>query len=352
MNVFGHPEFRHHEQVVFAHDAGSDLRAIIAIHDTRLGPALGGCRMYPYPDEDRALTDVLRLSRGMTFKAAMAELPLGGGKSVIIGDPHQDKTPALMHAMGTAVERLGGRYIIAEDSGTGVSDMRLMAERTTHVSGVKDKVTADGSLRSGDPSPATAYGVFLGIRAAVRHRLGRDDLQGIRVGIQGVGSVGVRLGRYLREAGAQIWAADVYRENLDRAVQELDALAVSPDAVYGLEVDVFAPCALGAVINDDSLPQIRASIVAGAANNQLAEDRHGEALRQRGILYAPDYVINAGGLIDVYYERAGHDRERLMAHVQRIETTLQAIFTRADSDDLPTHVIAERMALERLRGEG
>ncbi|HXH02131.1 MAG TPA: Glu/Leu/Phe/Val dehydrogenase [Candidatus Competibacteraceae bacterium] len=351
MSVFTHPEFHHHEQVLFGHDQASGLKAIIAIHDTRRGPALGGCRMFPYASERDAITDVLRLSRGMTYKAAMADLPLGGGKSVIIGDPRRDKHPALLRAMGRLVESLGGRYIIAEDSGTGVEDMKIMAEVTDHISGVQDKST-DGGMRSGDPSPTTAYGTFVGIQAAVRHKLGRDSLEGLRVAIQGMGHVGYYLARLLKDAGAHLWVTDIHREPLDRAVEEFGAIAVSPEGIFGLEVEVFAPCALGAVLNDETIPQLHAPIVAGAANNQLAEDRHGDVLRSRSILYAPDYVINAGGLIDVYYERAGFDRARMMAHVERIGATLSEIFRQAERDDLPTNVIADRIAEERLAAAG
>ncbi|MEW6169011.1 MAG: Glu/Leu/Phe/Val dehydrogenase [Pseudomonadota bacterium] len=348
MAVFGHPEFDHHEMVGFFHDEASGLRAIIAVHNTRLGKALGGCRMRPYPTEDAALTDVLRLARAMTYKAALAGLPQGGGKSVIIGDPRKDKTPALLRAMGRAVDRLDGAYVIAEDSGTNVDDMRLIAQTTRHVGGLAD-ARAQAQGRSGDPSPATAYGVFVGIRAAVKHRYGRDDLHGLRVAVQGVGNVGYRLCRYLHEAGARLWVTDLHAPAVERCVRDFGATAVDLDAIVGLEVDVFSPCALGAVLDDASIPRLKAQIVAGAANNQLARPEHDRLLMQRGILYAPDYCINAGGIIDIFYEGPDYDAAVVEAHLQRIGTTLTAIFERSRAERRPTGEIADRMAEERFK---
>lgn len=348
MKLFSHHEFDQHEQVVFCHDKASGLKAIIAIHNTNRGPALGGCRMYPYACEADALTDVLRLSRGMTYKSAIANLPLGGGKSVIIGDPRQGKTPALIRAMGQAVDRLGGRYIVAEDSGTGVADMQLIGEVTPHVSGIAEKFDAEGNPRSGDPSPMTARGTFVGIRAAVRHRLGRESLEGVRVAIQGVGNVGHHLAKQLHDAGARLWVSDINHEAVQRLVDELGATAVANEAIYDQEVDVFAPCALGAILNDQTIPRLRACIVAGSANNQLAERRHGKALMQRGILYAPDYVINAGGVIDVCYERDAMDQARVLKQVDAIGDTLEEIFDRAERQRQPTDEVADRLAEERF----
>ncbi len=348
MSVFEHPEFDAHEVVSYCHDARSGLRAIIAVHSTQLGKGLGGCRMWPYRSEDEALTDVLRLSRGMTYKAALAGLPQGGGKSVIIGDPRKDKTPELMRAMGRAVERLNGAYVVAEDSGTGVADIRLMAEMTRHVGGLAD-AAAEAEGRTGDPSPATAKGVFIGIVAAVRHRLHRDSLRGIRVAVQGLGNVGYRLCRQLHEAGAQLWVTDLHAPAVERCVREFGAVAVDMADIDALEVDVLAPCALGAVLNDASIARIRAKVVAGAANNQLARPEHDRALMERGILYAPDYCINAGGIIDIYYEGPGYDRAVVDAHLQRIGTTLTAIFERAQAERRPTGEIADRIAEERFR---
>ncbi len=349
MSVFSTRDFADHEQVVFCSDARSGLKAIIAVHNSNLGPALGGCRMWPYASEEEAVRDVLRLSRGMTYKSAMAGLKLGGGKSVIIGNPRTDKSPELLAAFARAVDRLGGSYIAAEDSGTGVEDMKYMSQFTRHVSGIVDK-PSDGGTRSGDPSPSTAYGTFVGIRAAVRERLGRDSLEGLRVAVQGLGHVGLDLAHQLKAAGAKLWVTDIHREPLVRAAKELEATVVAPEEIFGLDVDVFAPCALGAIVNDHTLPQLKAKIVAGAANNQLAEPRHGAALMQRGILYAPDYVINAGGIIDVYYERTGNfDAAALKRHIERIEDNLMEIFARARQEERPTGEVADAIAEERFR---
>lgn len=346
MTLFSHPEFDQHETVSFCHDADTGLRAIVAVHNTNLGKGLGGCRMWPYASDAEALTDVLRLSRGMTYKAALAGLPQGGGKSVIIGDPRKDKTPALMRAMGRAVERLNGAYVVAEDSGTNVADIRLMAEVTRHVGGLADaKSVAAG--RTGDPSPATALGVFIGLQAAVRHKLGRDQLKGLRVAVQGVGNVGYRLAQHLHAAGAQLWVTDIYAPAVERCVQDFGATAVTMDAIHALDVDVFAPCALGAILNDATIPQLKAKVIAGAANNQLAVPAtHGAALRARDVLYAPDYCINAGGIIDIYYEGPAYHAPVVEAHLQRIGLTLTQIFERAAREQRPTHQVADRMAEE------
>ncbi len=349
MSVFSHKEFADHEQVVFCCDPSVGLKAIVAIHNTNRGPALGGCRMWPYGSDEEALRDVLRLSRGMTYKSAISNLDLGGGKSVIIGNPRSDKSEALLKAFGRFLEGLSGRYIAAEDSGTSVADMKVISQETKHVAGIVDKATQEGGTRSGDPSPATAYGTFVGLKAAVKQRLGRDDLNGIKVAIQGVGNVGYRLAKHLHEAGAKLWVTDIYADQVQRAVDELGATAVGSDEIFALDVDVFAPCALGAIINDDTLNRIRATVVAGAANNQLAEPRHGEELMQRGILYAPDYVINAGGIIDVSYERYGFDGDKLMKHVEGIYDTLMEIFERAKQENRPTGVVADEIAEERFR---
>ena len=348
MPVFKHPEFDSHELVAHHADPKSGLRAIIAVHNTQLGKGLGGCRMWPYPSEDEALTDVLRLSRGMTYKAALAGLPQGGGKSVILGDPRRDKTPEMMRAMGRFVETLGGRYVVAEDSGTSVADIKLMAEHTRHVGGLADEKAAAAG-RTGDPSPATAYGVFVGIQAAVRWKLQRADLKGLRVAIQGVGNVGYRLARHLHEAGAKLTVTDLHAPAVERCVKEFGATAVAMDAIFSADADVFAPCALGAIINDRTLPQLKATIVAGAANNQLAEPRHDGLLALRGVLYAPDYVINAGGIIDIWHEESGYDEAKVRAHLERIGTTLTGIFERSKREQHPTGEIADRMAEEKFR---
>ncbi len=343
MSVFEHHEFDAHEQVVFCHDPASGLKAIIAIHNTNRGPALGGCRMWPYASDEEALTDALRLSRGMTYKSALAGLDYGGGKSVIIGDPRQDKSEALFRAMGRFVDSLGGRYSVAEDVGISVPDVEIMAGETRHVAGV-----AAGGV--GDPSPATAYGVFMGIKAAAKHRLGVDSLSGLRVAVQGVGHVGYYLCRHLAAEGAELVVADLAQDSLDRAVREFDAHVVAPEAIATAAVDIYAPCALGATINDATLPRLQAKIVAGSANNQLAEARHGEALRRRGILYAPDYVINAGGVIVISHEGPDYNEAKAFAHVAQIHDTLLEIFRRADAQKVATSEAADRLAEERFRG--
>lgn len=342
MNVFSHPDFDHHQQVAFVSDAVTGLQAIIAVHNTALGPAVGGCRMYPYASSDDALTDVLRLSRGMTYKSAMAGLPMGGGKSVIIGDPHRDKSPALFHAMGRAIAQLGGLYVAAEDSGTTTADLKQMQQTCPHISG-----TETASRYGGDPSPYTALGTFVGMRAALRHRLGVEDFDGVRVAVQGVGSVGYYLTKLLIDAGASVIAADVNAANLAR-VAALGAITAAPDYILQQDVDIVAPCALGGVINDEIIPQIRAPIVAGAANNQLATPRCAQLLAQRGILYAPDFVINAGGIIDIYYQRTGYDEAAVSAHVLRIENTLDTIFACSASTGETTDAVACRLAEGRI----
>lgn len=340
MTLFTSEHFDGHEQVVFASDAKTGLKAIIAVHDTNRGPALGGCRMWAYDSEEEAIADVLRLSRGMTYKNALANLPWGGGKSVIIGDATSDKTPAMMEAMGVAVARLNGRYIVAEDVGTTPEDMVEINKATDHVRGVEGK--------GFDPSPATAYGCFAGIKASVKERLGRGDLEGIRVAVQGLGHVGYDLALQLREAGADLVVADINENAVAKARNELGAKVVARDAIHAENVDVFAPCALGAVINDETVGALKAKIVAGSANNQLAADRHGQALADRGILYAPDYVINAGGVIHIYHEGPDYDKQRAFAHVGQIADTLAEIYDRAAKAKVPTHVAADRLAEERF----
>ncbi len=350
MAVFASKSFANHDEVVFWHDAQAGLKAIIAIHDTTLGPALGGCRMWDYATDDEALEDVLRLSRGMTYKAAMAGLSLGGGKSVVIGDPHKDKTEPMLRSLGRFVDSLGGRYIVAEDVGMSVADMDIVRRETRHVAGVGE--------RGGDPSPATAWGVYNGIKAAVQHKLGREDLTGLSVAVQGLGHVGMHLCEHLAREGVRLVITDLDGEAIRRTQESYGATAVGPDEIYDAEVDVFAPCALGGVINDETIPRLKASIVAGAANNQLAEGRHGKALIDRDILYTPDYVINAGGLIYVSYEVSYRgpyfDRDLAMAHAGRLYNRLRDLFARADAEGLPTHEMADRIAWERLeqvRGE-
>jgi leucine dehydrogenase len=351
MSVYAHKEFDDHQQIAFFNDRQSGLRAIIAVHNTNLGPALGGCRMWPYSSEEDAINDVLRLSRGMTYKSAIANLKLGGGKAVIIGDPRTEKSDALLYAMGDFIEGLGGRYITAEDSGTSVTDILKMGERTSYVSGVDT-----ASDHGGDPSPSTAYGVFISLREAVTYKMQQPDLKGLKVAIQGLGNVGYRLAEYLHEAGALLYVTDIVQASVDRAVRELDAIAVTGDEIFSLDVDVFAPCALGAAINDKTIGQLKANIIAGAANNQLATVDHGHQLHQKGIFYTPDYVVNAGGIIDVYYQRkmleSGYSAQNyatdLATKVEEIGTTLKEIFARSDAENVPTFMIADRVAEERF----
>ena len=345
MSVFSHPEFDGHAEVAFCHDPVSGLKAIIAVHNTNRGPALGGCRMWPYSCEDEALTDVLRLSRGMTYKSALAGLPYGGGKSVIIADPRRDKSEALFRAMGRFVESLGGRYTIAEDVGISVADVEIMARETSHVAGI-----AAGGV--GDPSPATAYGVYMGIRAAVKHKLGKETLRGVTVAVQGLGHVGLHLCRYLAGDSAHLIVSDINEAAVSGAVTEFGARSVTPEAIYGVDAEVYAPCALGAVINDATLAQLKAKIVAGSANNQLAERRHGEALRRKGVLYAPDYVINAGGIIVISHEGPDYDQAKGFAHVALIHDTLLEIFAQSEAQGICTAEAADRLAERRFKAPG
>lgn len=345
MSVFSHKEFDQHEQISFFHDQQSGLKAIIAVHNTNLGPALGGCRMWTYESDDAALKDVLRLSKGMTYKAAVAGLPLGGGKSVIIGDAKKHKTADLMRAMGRAVDSFGGRYIVAEDVGTTTEDMNHINSQTKHVVGI-----VGGQHGSGDPSPTTALGVFMGLKAAARHRLQRTDLKGLKVAVQGLGNVGYNLCRHLHQAGAQLIVTDIAPEKIDMASREFGAMAVALNSIYDIEADIYAPCALGGTINDETLKRLKCKVVAGAANNQLAEARHGDVLRDMKILYAPDYVINAGGLISVYYEHVArtsnkpYDRQMVLDHVAKIDSTSESIFKRADQEGISTSLAADRIA--------
>lgn len=356
MSIFSHSDFDGHEQVCFFSDKQTGLRAIVAIHNTNLGPALGGCRMWNYATDDEALTDALRLSRGMTYKAAMANLPLGGGKSVIIGNSQTQKTPELLRAMGDAVEKLGGRYIIAEDVGTSVEDMCAIQQRTQHVAGLPAKTQVGSDRAGGDPSPVTAFGVFTGIRAAIAYRLDRADLSGLTVAVQGLGHVGYHLCKQLHEAGANLIVTDIRQDKIHQVMQEFGARAVALEDIYSVQADVFAPCALGAVLNDETIPQLKVQIVAGSSNNQLAEERHGKALMDRGILYAPDYVINAGGLINAAYEQhekilphiRSATRQDALNHVAQIQDTLQDIFVRAEKSGIPTSEAADRIAEKRF----
>jgi leucine dehydrogenase len=348
MPVFSHAENFNHEQVVFCRRDEVGLKAIIAVHDTTLGPALGGCRFYDYASEADALRDVLRLSRGMTYKAACAGLNLGGGKAVIIGNPRVEKSEGLLRAFGQFVDSLGGRYITAEDSGTSVADMDLIRQESSHVCGVSK--FAGGS---GDPSPVTAWGVFHGVRAAVDEVFGSPELEGRRVAVQGVGNVGMHLVRYLHEVGARTVITDVDDERLQQCADEYGSEVVGLDAIYDADVDVFAPCALGAILNSNTIPRLKAKVVAGGANNQLDDIMtHGKMLQDRGILYAPDYVINAGGLINVYAEIKRMPREKALRDAENIFHTLKRIFLLARERGITEAQASNVVAEERIRTIG
>ncbi len=345
MTVQTSPFFANHEQVSFFSDPVSGLRAIVALHSTALGPAAGGCRMWAYADEQAAIDDALRLSRGMSYKNAMADLPFGGGKAVIIGDSRRDKTEALLEAFGEAVDSLGGRYITAEDVGITVADMTAAARRTAHISGLKKA----GDAAGGDPSPKTAHGIFLGLKAAVKAKLGRDDLYGLRVAVQGLGGVGYHLCRELYAAGARLTVADIDPAPVAQVADSFDACVMAPDKILFADVDVVAPCALGAILNSETIPRIKAPVIAGGANNQLAEDADGALLHARGILYAPDYVINAGGIINVAAEYSGSRTEgEVEADIEKIYARLADLFARSESENKPTNVIADAMAEQKI----
>ena len=344
MQVFENMGEYCYEQLVFCHDKATGLRAIVAIHDTTLGPALGGCRMWPYETEDEAIIDVLRLARGMTYKAAASGLNLGGGKSVIIGDPHIDKSEALFRSFGRYIETLGGRYIVAEDVGTSTGDITNIQIETSHVVGVD--VTHGGS---GDPSPFTALGVVQGMKACAEATFGSSSLESRTIAVQGLGHVGYHLCRLLDAEGARLIVTDIEPAAVEQAAREFGAKPVEPDEILAISCDVLAPCALGAVINDDSLPKLDCSIIAGSANNILLEPRHGVALVERGILYAPDYVINAGGLINVADELEGYNEARSTKRVMRIYDSVKSIIAISRRDGVPTNIAADTLALERIR---
>jgi leucine dehydrogenase len=342
MDIFTHPDFDGHEEVVFSQNGRHGLKSIIAIHDTTLGPALGGCRIWDYETEGAALSDVLRLSRGMSYKAALAGLPLGGGKAVILADSRSEKTPGMMRAMGRAVERLGGRYIIAEDVGAEVADMDEIARETRHVSGL--------SGGAGDPSPWTAEGVFLSLKAAVRHRLARDNLAGVRVSVTGLGHVGSSLCRLLAQAGARLLVSDIREEAIAHMVEAHGAEAVPVGEAHAVEADVFAPCALGSGLNETTIPEITARIICGAANNQLAVAGDDARLAERGILYAPDYLVNAGGLISVARPSTGLSDAEARAKLEHIPETLLHVFELAEREGVAPGAAADRLARTRLNG--
>ncbi len=329
-----------HEQLSLWSEPETGYRGVVAIHNTILGPALGGTRMWAYENDLEALIDVLRLSRGMTYKAAVAGLNLGGGKSVIVADPNVKDRADIFRAHGRHVQSMCGRYITAEDVGTSPSDMEFVREETEYVVGLAG--------RSGDPSPVTALGVYRGMQACAKTRWGSDSLSGKTVTVQGVGHVGYHLCKHMHDEGALLVVTDIEDDRIKRVVDEFGATAVGADEIYGVEADIFAPCALGAIINDDTLKVLKVEIVAGAANNVLDEERHGDVLHERGILYAPDYAVNAGGLINVNAEVEGWDLERSHKKASEIYDTIIKIVQIADDQGIPTYRAADRLAEDRI----
>ena len=333
-----------HEQLIFCNDKETGLKAIIAIHDTTLGPALGGTRMWNYKSNNDAIIDVLRLSRGMTFKAAITGLSLGGGKAVIIGDASTEKNEALMRKFGEYVNSLGGKYITAEDVGMSARDMEFVKKETDFVTGIPVEMGGGG-----DPSPVTAFGVYMGIKASAKYKWGSDDLRGKKVLVQGVGHVGENLVKHLCEEGANILINDINLDNLNRVAEHYGVDMVEGNLIYDLEVDIYSPCALGATINDITINQLKCAIIAGAANNQLKDEKkHATMLKEKDILYAPDFLINAGGLINVYSELNGYDREKAIGQTRKIYDTTLEIFAKADEENITTHQAALKLAKERI----
>ena len=329
-----------HEQLLLCHDQATGYRGIICVHDTTLGPALGGTRFWSYASDEEAIVDALRLARGMTYKNAVAGLNLGGGKAVIMGDNRTVNREMLFRAHGRFVDSLGGRYVTAEDVGTSTEDMDFVHMETDYVAGLAN--------RSGDPSPVTARGVFRAIQACAKHRWGAESLAGKTVAVQGVGNVGYYLCQELHAEGARTIVTDIDATRVQRCVDDFGSRPVALEEIYGVDADIFAPCALGAIINDETIPQLKVEIVCGAANNQLLEERHGDALDQRGILYAPDFVANAGGVINVYSELAGWTRERALRKADEIFHTTLGVFEIARDQGLPAYEAAERLAERRI----
>lgn len=344
MDLFREMATYSHEQLTLCYEPSCGYHGIIAIHDTTLGPALGGTRFWKYANTEEAIVDALRLARGMTYKASVAGLNLGGGKAVIIGDNKRPDREALFRAHGRFIESLGGRYITAEDVGTSPSDMEYVRQETNHVSGLQG--------RSGDPSPVTGYGVYVGMKATAKVRWGNDSLAGKTIAVQGCGHVASYLIRHLHKEGAKLLVTDIDAEKVKRVVSETSATAVPPDKIYDQRADIYSPNALGATINDDTLKRLKVEIIAGGANNQLAEERHGEQLEKQGLTYAPDYVINGGGLISVYGEREGWDHERAIRKAGHIYDTLLLVYALAKRDKIPTFKAADRLAEQRIAAIG
>ena len=342
--VIGQMGLYNHEQILFCNDNATGLKAIIAIHNTVLGPSLGGTRMWNYNNEIEALNDVLRLSRGMTYKSSVAGLNLGGGKAVIIGDPKKIKNEALLRRFGKFVDSLGGKYITAEDVAMTSHDMEIINMETDYVSGLPENMGG-----SGNPSPVTAYGVYVSMKASAKETWGSDSLSGKKILVQGIGHVGEVLVDHLTKEGAKVFIHDINSERLKEVSAKYKAEVVSADTMFDLDIDVYAPCALGATVNDETLSRLRCKIICGAANNQLAdEQKHGEMVGKKGILYAPDYVVNAGGIINVYYELEGYNRERALSHAEKIYTTTFNLFQLAKKEGIPTYMAANRLGEQRI----
>ena len=342
--VIGQMLANNHEQILFCNDNATGLKAIIAIHNTVLGPSLGGTRMWNYNNEMEALTDVLRLSRGMTYKSSVAGLNLGGGKAVIIGDPKKIKTEALLRRFGKFVNSLGGKYITAEDVAMTSRDMEIIKMETDYVSGLP--VNMGGS---GDPSPVTAYGVYVSMKASAKEAFGSDSLNGKKVLVQGIGHVGETLVDYLTKEGAKVYINDISEERVKAAVDKYKAEFIAADKMFDLDIDIYAPCALGATLNDDTLSKLKCKVICGAANNQLADEKkHGDLVLTKGILYAPDFVVNAGGIINVFYELQGYNRERALAHAEKIYDTTWNIIQTAKAQNIPTYAAANKIAEQRI----
>lgn len=340
MKTFDYLEKYDYEELVFIQDKATGLKAIICIHDTTVGPALGGTRVYNYATEEEAIEDALRLARGMTYKNAAAGLNIGGGKAVIIGDPKKVKTEALLRTFGRYVEGLNGRYITAQDMNMTPEDLAMIHEETDHVVGLEGK--------SGDPSPVTAFGVYRGILAAAKEAYGSDDLKGKKVAVQGLGAVGYNVCKYLHEAGAELYVTDIVEESVEKAVKELGATAVGLDEIYSVDCDIFAPCAMGAIINDETIEQLKCKVVAGSANNQLKEEKHGDMLAEEGIIYVPDFVINAGGVINVFEEMQGYNEDRAMRRASAIYDSVTRIFEIAKEENISNAHAADKLAEERI----
>lgn len=354
MSFFTLPDFDDHERVLCVSEPQSGLKAIIALHNTRRGPALGGCRLWQYDTDTAAITDALRLSKGMSYKNALANLPYGGGKAVILGPVSPDKRPAIFKAFAKEVDALNGAYITAEDVGTSPDDMAIVAQKTTHAVGLHQT--------SGDPSPATAFGTYCGMKSALHYRTGKNSLHGVKIALQGVGHVGYELARLCADEGALLFVSDVHEHNVQRAAQDFQATIVPPQQIYDIDMDIYAPCALGATICEETINRLSATVIAGSANNQLAiPEKDGKRLKDKHILYAPDYAINAGGVINISHEKDvisqevngtplyGYDRQAAFSHIATIADTLTDIFTLADAQNIPTDIAADRLAEKKFK---